>query len=144
MVHRDVVRLVTPGTLTEDNLLESRSHNYLAAIARIKGSGSLALAWADISSGELAVMTSGEERIAADLARLDPSEIILADRLLAEEPFATLLQRSATPVTPLPSVRFDSLGAERRLKEHFGDILPFMGFTPQVTSVRRMPNASFR
>ncbi len=120
VVRRDVVRLVTPGTLTEDTLLESRRNNFLAAIARIKGSGSLALAWADISSGDLAVMSSGDERIAADLARLDPSEIILADRLLGEEPFVTLLQRSATPVTPLPPARFDSLGAERRLKDHFG------------------------
>ena len=59
VVRRDVIRLVTPGTLTEDNLLDSRSNNFLASIARHKGTGDLALAWADISSGELAVMISG-------------------------------------------------------------------------------------
>ncbi|HUR43130.1 MAG TPA: DNA mismatch repair protein MutS, partial [Aestuariivirga sp.] len=51
VVRRNVVRLVTPGTLTEDTLLDSRSHNYLAALASVKSSGELALAWADISSG---------------------------------------------------------------------------------------------
>ena len=120
VVRRDVVRLVTPGTLTEDNLLDSHSHNYLAAIARHKGSGEIALAWADISSGELAVMTSGAIRLGADLARLEPREIIVADGLLSEPEFSMLLDRAGAPVTPLPAARFDSMVAEKRLKEHFG------------------------
>jgi DNA mismatch repair protein MutS len=120
VVRRDVVRLVTPGTITEDNLLDSRSHNYLAAIARHKGTGEMALAWADISSGELAVMTSGADRLGADLARLDASELIVADGLLSDPVFMALLGRSSAPVTPLPSARFDSAGGERRLKDHFG------------------------
>ena len=119
VVRRDVVRFVTPGTLTEDNLLDARSHNFLAAIACHKGTGDVAIAWADISSGELAVMTSGNDRLAADLARLDPREIIMADRLLADPQFTPLLDKAMAPVTPLSSVRFDSTAAERRLKEHF-------------------------
>ncbi len=120
VVRRDVIRLVTPGTLTEDNLLDSRSHNFLAALARHKGSGGLAIAWADISSGEFAVMTSDAGRLAADLARLDPRELIIADSLLAEDEFSRLADRTGKPVTPLPQVRFDSTAGERRLKEHFG------------------------
>lgn len=63
VVKRDIVRLVTPGTLTEDNLLESRSHNFLASLARSKSTGDMAIAWADISSGELAVMPAAASRL---------------------------------------------------------------------------------
>ena len=120
VVHRDVVRLVTPGTITEDTLLESHNHNYLATLAQLKGSGELALAWTDISSGDLAVMATTPDRLAADLARLDAREIIIADRLLADDGINAMLRESGVSVTPLPSVRFDSIGAERRLKDHFG------------------------
>ncbi|WP_290541858.1 DNA mismatch repair protein MutS [Aestuariivirga sp.] len=127
VVKRDVVRLVTPGTLTEDNLLDSRSHNFLASVTRSKASGEMAIAWADISSGELAVMQTSAERLSADLARLDPREIIAADGLLTDPAFMNLLDRSAAPVTPLPSARFDSLTAERRLQERF-DVKALDGF----------------
>ena len=120
VVRRDVVRLVTPGTLTEDTLLEARSHNYLVALARVKAAGELALAWADISSGDLATVTTGVERLAADLARLDPREILVSDSLLADPAIAAALESSGAALTPLPSSRFDSASGERRLKDHFG------------------------
>lgn len=119
VVKRDVVRLVTPGTLTEDNLLDSRSHNYLAAVCRHRGSGAWAISWADISSGELSVMTSGEDRVAADLVRLSPREIVLPEGILSDPELSDLLDRLAIPLSPLPSQRFDSLAAERRLLEFF-------------------------
>ena len=78
VVKRDVVRLVTPGTLTEDALLEANSHNYIACLVATNGNPSLALAWADISSGEFAVQLSGDQRLAADLARLEPRELAAA------------------------------------------------------------------
>ena len=124
VVRRDVVRLVTPGTLTEDNLLESRRANHLVAIAWLKGAakgaGGMAIAWADISSGELAVMASAPDRLGADLARLEPREIILADGLLGDPELAATFERSSAPLTPLPAARFDSVAGEKRLKEHFG------------------------
>jgi DNA mismatch repair protein MutS len=119
VVRRDVVRLVTPGTLTEDSLLEARSHNYLAAVARIRGDGELALAWADISSGELAVQSTTSQRLGADLARLAASEIVVPDILLGEEEVARVLQSAGAPVTPLPLGRFDSQAGERRLRDYF-------------------------
>ena len=127
VVKRDVVRLLTPGTLTEDNLLDSRSHNFLVSLSRSKASGDMAIAWADISLGELAVMQTAPSRLSADLTRLDPREIIAADGLLADPEFAMLLERASAPLTPLPSMRFDSLAAERRLKEHF-DVKALEGF----------------
>lgn len=127
VVRRDIIRLVTPGTLTEDNLLDSRRHNFLASVSRNKAAGELAIAWADISSGELAVTTSSEARFSADLARLDPREIVVADRLLEDPDFSEVLSRSGAPVSPVAAVRFDSVTGERKLKEHF-DVAALEGF----------------
>ena len=71
VVKRDVVRLVTPGTLTEETLLEARRHNYLVALAEVRGDW--ALSWADISTGAFHVMPLSRARIGAELARLAPS-----------------------------------------------------------------------
>ncbi|MFN4140662.1 DNA mismatch repair protein MutS [Aestuariivirga sp.] len=127
VVKRDIVRLVTPGTLTEDNLLDSRSHNFLASISRHKAGGEIALAWADISSGEFAVMCSAEGRLTADLTRLEPREIITPEALLADPAISGLLEKAGAPVTPLSQARFDSVVAERRLKQQF-DVAAIEGF----------------
>ena len=127
VVQRDVVRLVTPGTLTEENLLDSRSHNFLVSLARHKATGDLALAWADISSGELAVMPTELARLPADLTRLDPREVVVPEGLLADDELKPVLERPGMPVTPLPQARFESLAAERRLKAQF-DVAALEGF----------------
>jgi DNA mismatch repair protein MutS len=116
VVRRDVIRLITPGTLTEDTLLKSAKNNFIAALARVKADDSLALAFADISSGELAVMPVMAERLAADLAGLEPGEIIYPDGLVE----AAQIEATNAALTPLPTSRFDSAEAERRLKAHFG------------------------
>jgi DNA mismatch repair protein MutS len=117
VVRRDVIRLITPGTLTEDTLLKSAKNNFIAALARIKADDRMALAFADISSGELVVMPVASERLAADLAGLEPGEIIYPDAL-AE--ITAQLEATGAALTPLPQSRFDSSAAERRLKDHFG------------------------
>lgn len=119
VVRRDVVRLVTPGTLTEDSLLDSRSNNFLVAVVYIKADGDVAIAWADISSGELAVTSATRDRVASDLMRLDPREIIVPERLLEDQELHASLSRPGAPITPVPSVRFDSISADQRLREHF-------------------------
>ncbi|HEY8594108.1 MAG TPA: DNA mismatch repair protein MutS [Devosiaceae bacterium] len=79
VVRRDVVRLVTPGTLTEDDLLPQRANNFLAALAMVRhGETDFALAWADISTGETAVADVAAESLADEIARIDPAELILA------------------------------------------------------------------
>ena len=127
VVKRDIVRLVTPGTLTEEILLDSRSNNFLASVARSKATGEMAVAWADISSGELAVLQTTASGLSTELARLDPREIVASESLLADAGIASMLERSGTPLSPLPSARFDSLTAERRLKEQF-DVAALDGF----------------
>ncbi|MFT5272092.1 MAG: DNA mismatch repair protein MutS, partial [bacterium] len=77
IVRRDVVRLVTPGTLTEDSLLDARRHNYLAAYADVRGIG--AIAWIDISTGAFYVMSCPRVTLGPELARLTPREVIVLD-----------------------------------------------------------------
>jgi DNA mismatch repair protein MutS len=119
VVRRDIVRVVTPGTLTEDTLLDARSHNYLAALAKT-GSGAAALAWCDMSTGELMCQPVAPAALASALSRIAPGELILSQRFLSEETGLFELFRDwKERLTPLPDSRFDSVNAERRLKETF-------------------------
>ncbi|MBL8562203.1 MAG: DNA mismatch repair protein MutS, partial [Gemmobacter sp.] len=111
VVRRDVVRLVTPGTLTEDTLLEARRHNYLCAFAEVRDEG--ALAWTDISTGELRVMPCPRARLSPELARLAPREVLLSEGHEAE--LRGLVEDLGGSVTALSRGSFDSAGAEKRL-----------------------------
>jgi DNA mismatch repair protein MutS len=127
VVRRNVVRLVTPGTLTEDTLLESRTSNYVAALAATRGTQEMALSWADISSGEFSVLLTDPKRLAAELARLEPREIVFSDNLRSDQIIDKVLEATGIPLSPQPASRFDSAAAEKRLREHFG-VLAFDGF----------------
>ncbi len=111
VVARDVVRLVTPGTLTEETLLEARRHNFLAAWAEVRDEA--ALAWADISTGELRVMACPEIRLGPELARLAPRELLSTESKSAE--IAGIVSESGASLTPLSRAAFDSASAEKRL-----------------------------
>ena len=123
VVRRDVIRLVTAGTLTEDSLLDAKRNNYLVAVARAKLSSAdadsaFALAYLDISTGEFHVSTCGRNGLPAEIARLEPGEIIVSDALYADTELAPLW-RSLPAVTPLARDVFDSASAERRLATYF-------------------------
>lgn len=111
VVKRDVVRLVTPGTLTEDALLEARRHNFLCAWAEVRDEA--ALAWADISTGEFRVMPCAGARLSPELARLAPREVLVNETREAE--LIPLAQDLGTALTPLSRGSFDSANAEKRL-----------------------------
>jgi DNA mismatch repair protein MutS len=123
VVRRDVIRVVTPGTLTEDTLLDARRNNYLLAIARARASvgeeSRFALAWIDISTGEFRIAECDRAGFAADIARLEPGEIIVSDALYGDSALAPYL-RSLPAVTPLARDVFDGATAERRLATYFG------------------------
>ena len=118
VVRREVVRLVTPGTLTEDSLLEARAANTLAALGRA-GDG-LALAAADMSTGAFHVGSLDAAELATELARLAPSELLVPDSSFADEALAPILSQLDTALTPLPGIKFDSSGGERALKTFYG------------------------
>ncbi|MDQ2065170.1 DNA mismatch repair protein MutS [Xinfangfangia sp. CPCC 101601] len=115
VVKRDVVRLVTPGTLTEDSLLEARRHNFLCAFAEVRDEA--AIAWADISTGEFRVMACTLPRLAPELARLAPREVLVSET--RDRDLAGLVTESGAAMTPLAKSSFDSAGAEKRLCELF-------------------------
>jgi DNA mismatch repair protein MutS len=117
VVKREVVRLVTPGTITEDALLEARASNLLAALGR--SGADFAIASADMSTGEFSVAALTREEIATELARLAPKELLLPDALLAQEDLAALFKSLGTALSPLPASRFDSANGERALKTHY-------------------------
>ncbi len=118
VVRREVVRLVTPGTITEETLLDARRHNYLAALA--DAGGALGLAWLDITTGDFQTQPLGQNDLAAALARLDPGELLLPERLLQQPGLFGLFADWKTRLTPLPSSRFDSEAARRRLEALYG------------------------
>ena len=121
VVRRDVVRLVTPGTLTEDTLLDARTNNYLLAIARARSSAGgdrFGLAWIDISTCEFMVTECAGAELQATLARINPNEAIVSDALYGDGELGALL-RELPAVTPLTRDVFDSSTAERRLCDYF-------------------------
>ena len=121
VVRRDVVRLVTPGTLTEDTLLDAKANNYLLAMARVRASSGgdrIALAWIDISTAEFIVTECSVGELAATLARINPNEVIVSDALYGDPDLGALL-RELPAVTPLTRDVFDSATAERRLCDYF-------------------------
>jgi DNA mismatch repair protein MutS len=121
VVRRDVVRLVTSGTLTEDSLLDARRNNFLLAIARSRTSATedrFALAWIDISTSEFNVAECERSGLAAAIARIEPGEIIVADAVFSDPELSPYL-RSLPAVTPLTRDVFDGATAERRLAAFF-------------------------
>src|SRR5499425_2921772 len=114
VVRRDVIRVVTPGTLTEDTLL---------AVARARGSAGedsrFALGWIDISTGEFRIAECERLGLAAEIARLEPGEIIVSDALYGDSELAPTW-RALPAVTPLTRDVFDGATAERRLSAYFG------------------------
>jgi len=125
VVRRDVVRLVTPGTLTEDTLLDAKARNYLTALFRSGGQGagsalamdgSVALASVDISTGEVEVGEVMGADLPGELARLSPSEVILPDGLYADGELRAWIERVGAAPTPVPGAYFDSLAGEAGLK----------------------------
>ncbi|MGH1412464.1 MAG: DNA mismatch repair protein MutS [Pelagimonas sp.] len=115
VVRREVVRLVTPGTLTEDNLLDARRHNFLAALGRVRDEW--ALSWSDISTGAFHVMPVGQSRIGAELARLAPSELLTSETV--DEDLRDVLNDLGVEVTVLGNASFDSSAAQTRLCDVF-------------------------
>ncbi len=115
IVKRDVVRLVTPGTLTEESLLDARRHNYLAAYSEMRDEA--ALAWADISTGAFHVMPCPPTRLGPEIARLAPRELVVSE---TKEPDLYELETEfALSLTPLSRASFDSTSSEKRVCDLF-------------------------
>jgi DNA mismatch repair protein MutS len=125
VVKRDVVRIVTPGTLTDDMLLEDKKDNFLCAVdLDVKGCASLS--WVDISTGHFFVQRVAERDLLSEVQRLAPAECLLADRrgelfeLETRKLAKDVGQLTRAIVTERPSWYFDPYQARQRLLKHFG------------------------
>ncbi len=123
VVNREVVRLVTAGTLTEEPLLEAKRNNFLMSISKV--SDVLGVAWLDISTGEFytqehSLLNEREEQIlSATLARLTPSELIISDSYLHNPTVFDLLNNYRKQLSVLPDDRFNSENAKKHLQKVF-------------------------
>jgi DNA mismatch repair protein MutS len=123
VVRRAVVRLVTPGTITEDQLLEPARANVLVAVALLKGSGAepiFGLAAVDISTGAFTVSETAESGLASEISRLDPSELVVPELSLTQPQLNRILTASRASVTPVSESMSEAASAERRLCAFFG------------------------
>ena len=125
VVKRDVVRIVTPGTLTDDILLDAKEDNFLCAVS-LGTRNRAVMSWVDISTGHFFVQELPEERLLDELLRLAPAECLLADRrgeLFEAETkklVADIRQLTTAIITERPGWYFDPYQARQRLLKHFG------------------------
>jgi DNA mismatch repair protein MutS len=125
VVKRDIVRIVTPGTLTDDILLDAKKDNFLCAIS-LDAKKQAAISWVDISTGHFFAQQLPEGKLLDELLRLSPAECLLPDR--RGELFEAETKKLARDITQLtkvslterPSWYFDPYQAKQRLLKHFG------------------------
>ena len=118
VVRREVVRVITPGTLTEDALLKSTAHNYLAALAR--SGEAFALAWLELSTGEFLVTPATVGEINSTLARLSPGELLVSETLIQAPELLEALADWESVLSVQPPSIFESAAGRRRLCAAFG------------------------
>ena len=123
VVRREVIRLVTPGTLTEDNLLDSKRNNFILSLAKLNET--LGLSWLDLSTGdfytqEMSLRDKDEAVIlSSSLARLSPVEILVSDSYLQNSALFNILNEYREKLSVLPQARFNSENARKRLQDIF-------------------------
>jgi len=113
IVTRDVVRIITPGTITEESLLDAKAANHLACLASV--GDDLALAWLDLASGQPRVQNVSAAQLGGALARIDGSEILVPQRLIEKPELFETFMPWKDRLVPQPNSRFDSDNAHRRL-----------------------------
>ena len=122
VVRRDVTRLVTPGTITEEALLDPSRANTLVAIARVRASDgpwSYGVAALDISTGAFELAETSADGLAAELARFDPREIIVSEAVHEDPALAALWAEVRAPIAPQPKEGIDAATAAARLAAYF-------------------------
>ena len=122
VVRRDVVRLVTPGTVTEEKLLDPSASNFLATLSRIKhgeNTFEMAIAWIDISTGSFRVTQVSQQELGATLARIDPRELVMPESIYSDPDIKQLIMMDEKAITLESPTFFDSQMAVERLKETF-------------------------
>ena len=118
LVRREVVRVVTPGTLTDDGLLDPKAANFLSAVVEV--GGKLGLAWVELSTGQFMLTGVSRTELADEIARLDPAETLVSETSLDSPWVRALRGHSGLVITPRPSWDFQASQARTTLFAHFG------------------------
>ncbi|MBX9683463.1 MAG: DNA mismatch repair protein MutS [Hyphomicrobium sp.] len=139
VVKRDVVRLVTPGTITEEALLDAKARNFLTAVFRqtpaevaiLSAAARVSLASVDISTGEFEICEVCGSDLVGELVRLSPGEILATDEVLADAALRHWIDVAGGAATPVPSAFFDPIAGARDLKSNLGisDLAGLGGFS---------------
>jgi len=117
IVKREVTRIITPGTITEDGLLTASSSNYLAAINFKKGR--YIISWVDISTGEFLFLETKKQNVSSEIARINPTEILIADILWGDQYFNDFITDWKKEITPYTLNFFESSKGKKRVKDFF-------------------------
>lgn len=124
VVRRDVIRLVTPGTITEETLLDAAANNFLTALYRAPGSAvedaSYALASVDISTGECLSGECAAPDLPGELARLSPREVLVGDGISGDKKLHAIIEQAGAAITPLPDAYFSAQAGEAGLMKELG------------------------
>lgn len=119
---RDVVRIITPGTIIEESLLDSKNNNNLLSIFFVKGD--LSLSWVDMTTGGIKVEKIDGQNYKQDLFesihRIEPGEIILTEELKQSNLFSKLLKNFDKKISVVPEVYFDLKNNTEKIKKYFG------------------------
>jgi DNA mismatch repair protein MutS len=122
LVKRDVVRVVTPGTILESNMLDAESNNYLAAL--IEHDSKIGIAAVDVSTGDfIATETPGsiyDEQVLNEIARIGPAEVLLPEDFSKDQKIRKALTEIGAKITTRPSTDFSARSAEKLIKNQFG------------------------
>jgi DNA mismatch repair protein MutS len=118
VVMREVMRVITPGTITEDSLLDARRNNFLAAAAM--AGGGLGLAWIDMSTGAFLTQSLDANVLDAALTRISPGELLVSEDFLQQDGLFETFGDWKDVLSPLPASRFDSANGEKRLQALYG------------------------
>ncbi len=119
ILDRRVVRIVTPGTLTEESVLDAKAANFLLAL--LPTPRRAGLAWADLSTGRFLLQDVNREEALAAVARVAPAEVLLPESVFTREEdlVAALARVTTAPPQPVPDWVVEEGSASRALKEHF-------------------------
>ncbi|OAB79458.1 DNA mismatch repair protein MutS [Wolbachia endosymbiont of Laodelphax striatellus] len=117
IVKRDVVRIVTPGTIIEDSLLEDKSNNYLASI--VEQNDEYAISWLELSTGKFFHTLTSLKALDSDLLRISPRELLISEKFIEDEKIRSILKNYKISITQHAQSFFEYSKSHRTLCEFY-------------------------
>ena len=116
IVNREVVRIITPGTILEDNLIGLKTNNFLLSVNDVRGD--ISISWVDISTGKVSTLSTTIEKVSSVIARINPSEVIVSNSYV--EKTKINLDKNDFKLSILSDTSFNSINSKQKLLRHYG------------------------